>query len=379
MTSKAIEFKPQRSVVALPATEWNALAAANPFVDWHFLSALEVHHCVGQRSGWLPCPATHADPDGKLQCAAPAYLKYHSHGEFVFDWAWARAAEGAGLGWYPKLLVGAPFSPVPGPRLLGADRHPEAALKLVQALQDQVDDGGLSSAAVNFCSEIDAQVLQQAGWLRRFDWQFHWHNAGYRDFEDFLSRLQRKARKNIRAERRKVAQQGWQIRWVEGPDLSERELVLVERCYLSTFGLYGNRPSLNLAFFRQVARSFGAKFLVCIASRDQRDRACAVFWRNNTHLYGRYWGSLEDTRDLHFEVCYYQGIEYCLANGLSWFEPGAQGEHKIRRGFLPVRTHSFHYIRHPGLRRAIARYLHAESQALMQYRDQLERLNPFAE
>jgi len=369
------------SVSAVPEADWNSLFAMtpSPFVDWRFLNALETHGCVGGRSGWQPQVITCRDADGRLRAAAPAYIKSHSHGEFVFDWAWARASEQSGLRWYPKLLIAAPFSPVPGPRLLGAESDPTAAKALIDQIEGLVEHRRLSSAGVNFCSPSDADLLEQAGWLKRFDWQFHWRNRGYRDFEDFLGALKRKPRKNIRAERRKVAEAGWTFQWKHGQDMEDQDIDLIHRCYQSTFALYGNLPVLNLDFFRRSARTFGQQFLACFARHHGQPKAMAAFWRDPDRLYGRYWGSLDDTRDVHFETCYYQGIDYCIAHGLDWFEPGAQGEHKIRRGFLPRMTRSYHYIRHPGLRSGIARYLQAEAEALNHYREQLETLNPFAD
>ena len=361
------------------ASTWQGLSpATGPFVHHDFLSALEISGCTGGDTGWRPFPQT-IEHGGQVRAAAPSWLKYHSHGEFVFDWAWARAAHQGGLRWYPKLLVAAPFSPITGPRLLGVECDRLAAEQLVQQFEQQVQRRALSSAGVNFCTEADAEVLSAAGWLPRFDWQFHWKNEGYRDFDDFLERFRRKARKNIRAERRKVVGDGWTFQWKSGTELGPVELDLIDRCYRSTFQLYGNHPSLNRAFFEAAAARFGDAFLVCLASREAgQPEAAAIFWRDQERLYGRYWGSLGDTRDVHFEACYYQGIDYCIQHGLQFFEPGAQGEHKIRRGFLPQRTRSFHYIRHPGLRAGIARYLQAEAEALADYRKQLERLNPFA-
>ena len=320
------------------------------------------------------------DDSDQIQAAAPAWIKSHSHGEFVFDWAWARAAHGAGLAWYPKLLIAVPFSPVPGPRLLGAEYHPEAAGRLLDQAQDHVEKNGFSSAGINFCSEADARIIEQRPeWLARYDWQFHWHNEGYRDFEDFLDALKRKPRKNIRAERRKVFNQGWRFEWIDGLAMGDADIDFADLCYQSTFALYGNLPMLNRDFFTLNAERFGEDFLMCRAHHHDRPRAAAIFWRDDQRLYGRYWGSLEDTRDVHFETCYYQGIEYCIEHGLQWFEPGAQGEHKIRRGFLPQKTRSFHYIRHPGLRLGIARYLSAEDNALQEYRRHLDSLNPFGQ
>ncbi|RFF31915.1 GNAT family N-acetyltransferase [Wenzhouxiangella sediminis] len=368
----------QRPFSSIGEVAWNGLCdSTGPFVDWRFLASAEEAGCTGADTGWRPCPLTEARDDGSLICAAPAWFKDHSHGEFVFDFAWAQASGRAGMPWYPKLLVAAPFSPVTGPRLLGSADHPSAALDLVRRMETLVGELGLWSAGVNFCDADDADILREAGWLERFDWQYHWRNDGYRDFDEFLSRLRRKPRKNIRAERRRVHEQGWRFRWRHGASLDECELDLVDRCYQTTFAVYGNLPSLNRDFFEKAAARFGREFLVCIAERDGEDLACAVFWRDAKRLYGRYWGSLVETRDVHFETCYYQGIDYCIREGIEWFEPGAQGEHKIRRGFLPRPTRSFHYIRHPGLREGVSRWLAAEGEFLEERSKRLAELDPF--
>jgi len=365
------------AVGAFTAEQWNGLAATGPFVDHRFLAALEKTSCVGSSTGWQALPLSSNDRKGTLRAAAPAYLKNHSFGEFVFDWAWAKAASSIGQAWYPKLLIAAPFTPVSGPRLLGARTDPAAAVELIAQAEALVERHRLSSAGVNFCDLTDARLLRQAGWLARFDWQFHWANRGYRDFEDFLSTLKRKPRKNIRAERRRVAAAGWRFDWKSGRQTTQDDLDLIDRCQRATFALYGNRAPLNRGFFERCAGAFADNFLVCIARRNAQALAVAVFWRDHRRLYGRYWGCLEDARDLHFETCYYQGIDYCISRGLEVFEPGAQGEHKIRRGFLPRHTRSFHYIRDPRLRAGIARYLKAEKQALVDYRQHLNRLNPY--
>ncbi len=357
--------------------DWQALEGrTGPFIHWDFLDSLIKTHCVGQASGWTPYFLARKE-SGCLKAALPAWIKHHSHGEFVFDWAWARAAHQVGLQWYPKLLVAAPLSPVTGPRILGAGTSRPAAEALVEEAVRTVHEQALSSAGVNFCNENDAEILRSAGWLERFDWQFHWANEGYRDFDDYLDRFKRKARKNIRAERRKVAEAGWDLFWKGGHEISDDEISLVSRCYETTFQLYGNLPSLNRSFFAEVARRFGDQFQVCFAAQDGEALAASIFWHDGERLYGRYWGSLIDCKDVHFEACYYQGVEFCLRRGLRAFEPGAQGEHKIKRGFLPTKTRSFHYIRHAGMRDAVARYLLSEGEALMQYREHLNSLVPF--
>ena len=362
-------------ISAVGEESWNALnRGANPFTDHRFLSALEQAGCVGDNTGWQHAPMAQDPASG---VCAPAWLKFHSHGEFVFDFAWAEAAHRAGIRWYPKLLVAAPLTPVTGPRLLGHESAPREAL--IEKLEEVVERDQLSSCGVNFCDALDHELLERRGWLGRFDWQFHWHNHDYRDFDDFLARLRSKPRKNIRRERRLAHTDGWRYRWLDGHGISEAELDTVARCYHTTFALYGNLPSLNREFFKIVARAFGKQFLVCMAARDGEDLACSVFWRNDRRLFGRYWGALVETRDVHFEACYYQGIDYCVEHGLEAFEPGAQGEHKIRRGFSPVKTFSFHYIRHPALREGIRRWLQMEAQALKAYREELKSLETYRE
>lgn len=357
---------------AVPREHWNALNRdANPFTDHRFLAALERCGCIGPDAGWTPAlTATEAK-----RALAPAWIKHHSHGEFVFDFTWAEAAHRAGLRWYPKLLVGVPLTPVAGPRLLGDD--PAERDALVESLERRVIDDDLSSCAVNFCDARDAADLERREWLGRSDWQFHWFNDGYADFDAFLDRLRSKPRKNIRRERRLAHEDGWTYRWVDGTTIGEAELDTVHACYRTTFLRYRNLPALTRRFFAEIARDFGEQFLVCIAARGDEDLACGVFWRSASALYGRYWGSLVETRDVHFETCYYQGIEYCIDRGLERFEPGAQGEHKIRRGFVPVRTRSFHFIRHPALREGIRRWLEMERAALEDYRRRLRELEPY--
>ncbi len=363
----------------LPAGQWNSLegeSAGHPFTRHAFLAGLESFGCIHPGIGWQPLTPV-VEERGRILAAAPAYIKTNSHGEFVFDWAWADAWHRAGKPWYPKLLVACPYTPVTGPRLLGAAANPSAGRTLIDSLEQKCHAAGLSSAHVNFCRPHEADLLRRAGWLERFDWQYHWHNAGYRDFQDFLDALRSKPRKNIRRERRNVAARGWQFRWMDGTEIGEEELSFVYRCYRGHFLFYGNRPVLNREFFDNAARSMGRDFQVCLVLKGDGLRAAAVFFSGDNRLYGRYWGSEVDEKDLHFETCYYQGIERAIDQGLSAFEPGAQGEHKIRRGFLPVRTHSFHYIVHEPFRAAISRWLEHEARALNEIRPRLDALSPF--
>ena len=338
-----------------------------PFVDIRFKQALIKHGCVGGQTGWQPVH----------ELDAPAYLKHHSHGEFVFDWMWARAAQRASISWYPKLLIAAPFSPVTGERLGLTNRQPDAMAQTLTDIEAFCHARRLSNAGINFCAPADREILDKSRWLHRFDWQFHWQNRDYETFDDFLGQLKRKPRKNIRAERKKPIDQGWTFKWIDGNEASNDQLALAHQCYSITHHRYGNHPALSLEFFIDVSRAFGDQFLLCVASQEDQDLACAIFFRDDTRLYGRYWGSLIETRDLHFETCYYQGIEYCIAEGLEWFEPGAQGEHKIKRGFMPHKTHSYHWFALPQLYQGISDYLKQEKRALLDYRAELETLNPY--
>ena len=362
---KSSSTSPDRTALAeLDVERWNALdRGANPFTDARFLRAAAAAGCVEGASGWH-----------WAGLALPGWIKLHSHGEFVFDFAWADAARRNGLAWYPKLLIAAPFTPVTGPRLFGRDAEARAAA--LAEIEARLVDDGLPAASINFGDEQDAEILDDSAWLSRFGWQYHWHNRSWRDFDEFLAALRAKPRKNIRQERRR-ANRDWTYRWLDGETISDGELATVANCYRTTHLLYGNRPSLNEAFFRQAARDFGRTFLVCMAARDGEDRACSVFWASPTRLFGRYWGALEETRDVHFEACYYRGIEYCIEHGLEAFEPGAQGEHKIRRGFVPVRTRSWHWIAHPGLREGIRHWLGMEAEALVEHRRHLDALVPY--
>lgn len=348
---------------------FQALAAGGVFVDPRFIRALGENNCIGPGTGWNPVQGIDA----------PAFLKTHSHGEFVFDGMWAQAAQQAGIRWYPKLLIAAPFTPVTGPRLCLTELSVKRAQATLSEIEDYCKDSSLSNAGINFCSALDREALDSSDWLARFDWQFHWENKGYRDFDDFLATLKSKPRKNIKAERRKAHDQGWQFRWLGGQDLDEPTIKLAYQCYQTTHALYGNHIALSLGFFTDIARELGEQFLVCVANINDRDLAAAIFFKDSERLYGRYWGSLIETKDVHFEVCYYQGIDYCIHHGLKWFEPGAQGEHKIKRGFLPQATHSYHWFASQQLKSAVGDYLVREKAALMAYRDDLASLNPYTE
>lgn len=363
------------AIAELPAAAWDALRAdANPFVSHAFLHALESSGCIRPDWGWQ---AHHLGlyEDGRLLAAAPLYLKGNSHGEFVFDWSWASAWERAGGEYYPKLLCGVPYSPVPGPRLLAGT--PALQRALVEAMHREADRLGLSSVHANFLQSAELAAFDE-NWLVRSDVQFHWHNRGYRHFPDFLAALSHKKRKNILRERSQVAASGLAIEWRGGDTLSRDEWQRAHALYESTFEMKGNHAALTAAFFRRLGE-LGPTAQLALARDGETIVAMALFVQGGNVLYGRYWGAAVDVPGLHFELCYYRGIEHAIAQRLERFEPGAQGEHKLARGFLPARTHSRHYLANPDFRAAVAAALASEAEAVDAYAIELHNHSPFAE
>lgn len=363
------------SLSEIPAQRWNALHdGSNPFLAHSFLSGLEQHGCLKPRWGWTPLHAALFAGD-ELIAAAPGYLKANSHGEFVFDHAWAHAYDRHGLDYYPKWLLGVPYTPVTGPRLLARDDA--ARQHLIEAIQEQTRRLGLSSLHVNFLPEAEAIALPDR-WLARGDVQFHWRNdAGWRNFDEFLGALESKKRKNIRQERAQIQRAGIVIRVLDGHTASDADLVAMYSFYCATFSGKGNHPALTLDFFRHLARTMPEQLLVVLAEKQHRSIAGALLLRGSDTLYGRYWGAEENHAGLHFECCYYQGIEICLRHGLTTFEPGAQGEHKIARGFLPVLTHSRHFIVDEGFSEALQPWCAEERASVLRYRELVLEHSPY--
>jgi predicted N-acyltransferase len=360
---------------ALPADAWDALHGGDhPFVRHAFLAGLETHGCLRPEWGWTPRHAALFDGD-RLVAAAPAYLKTNSHGEFVFDHAWANAYHQLGLDYYPKWLVAVPYSPVTGPRLLARDDVHRRAL--VDALRAEALAADLPSLHVNFLGEDEARVFGDP-WLARTDVQFHWTHGGWADFEAFLAALDARRRKNIRQERAKVARAGVRVRMLHGDEASAQELAAMHGFYVATQRAYGNHPALTAGFFRHLARAMPRQLVLALADRDGEMIAGALFLRGDETLYGRYWGG-ENVPGLHFECCYYQGIDYCLREGLLRFEPGAQGEHKVARGFLPVLTHSRHWLADARVAQALAPWCAQERAANLRYRARVFAHSPFRE
>jgi len=368
------------SLGGIPAADWDAVVPdGNPFVSHAFLHGMEAKGCLREDYGWRPYHLGLFE-GGRLIGAAPTYLKGNSHGEFVFDWSWAAAWERAGGDYYPKLLVASPYSPVPGPRLLVRDGI-EAEVtrnRLTAALVDEADRLGLSSVHANFLSDADLDAFDDR-WLARSDYQFHWHNRGYADFDAFLAALTAKKRKNIRHERAHAHAAGLTLEMRGGDTLSDAEWRQIHALYELTFDMKGNHAALTARFFQYLGRTMGPGVQVALA-RDGGDIvAMALFLRSGDALYGRYWGASVEVSGLHFELCYYRGIDYAIREGLTRFEPGAQGEHKLARGFLPTLTHSRHYIAHEGFRRAVADALRQEAAHREAYRQELMAHSPYAE
>ncbi len=377
------QFRTHASLTEIPSAQWDALHdGCNPFVAHAFLCGLEQHGCLRPGWGWTPLHAATWDGD-ELIAAAPGYLKGNSHGEFVFDHQWAAAIERAGRNYYPKWLFAIPYTPVTGPRLLARDDAARA--RLCSAIVDDATRMQLSSLHANFLTDAENAACP-AEWLERTDVQFHWRNdAGWETFEEFLTALQSKKRKNIRHERTQVRAAGITFRIVHGDEAMPTDIADMHALYLRAFSDKGNSPALTLAFFQHLATVMPRALVLILAQRMVRQAhherietiAGALCMRGGSTLYGRYWGCFEEIPGLHFETCYYQGIDYCLREGLQVFEPGAQGEHKIARGFMPVSTHSRHHFIEHGLSAAFARWCSEERVAVDQYRRAVLAHSPY--
>ncbi len=360
--------------------QWNQAAGSNnPFLKHEFLLALEQHGCVGEETGWIPRHQILQDDSGTVLGATPMYLKTNSYGEFVFDWAWADAFERTGRRYYPKMVAAIPYTPANGPRLLVnplADRAIVARM-LIKNILETATDAGLSSVHYLFTSDEDTKDLVERGFMRRTGCHFHWHNQGYTDFEDFLADLSSKKRKQIRRERRQVRDAGIEMRIITGAEATDVQWQIMHYFYCSTFERKSGIPTLTLEFFREISRTMGDEVILVFAYRHGEPVAGAINLRGTDTFYGRHWGCLEYHNSLHFETCYYQGIDYCIRHGLSRFEPGAQGEHKLSRGFLPTLTWSAHWIADEQFREAIHRYLQHEHDAILDYRTEMMDRSPY--
>lgn len=370
-------------IEAVDQQQWNALippdAGHYPFVRYQFLQALEASGAVSARSGWQPQHLLVFEQQ-RLIAAMPVYLKQHSYGEYVFDWAWARAYQDNGLAYYPKLVVAIPFTPVTGPRLLSGARDDHAALWefCSAALRARAEQLGASSLHLLFGSQQDSAQLAALALPQRIGVQFHWHNRGYRDFADFLATMSARKRKNIRRERQRVADQHIELQTLPGNQISRAQWQRFYQFYRDTYLRHsGHGGYLDAAFFQQLGQTMAEQIVLIEASQHGEAIAAALYFRDQDCLYGRYWGCLRDIDMLHFEACYYRGIDYCIEQGLKRFDPGAQGEHKIQRGFEPRLTYSNHWLAEPRFHTAVEDFLRRETPAVLAYQAQCRALLPF--
>jgi len=354
--------------------DWNALAGDDPFLSHAYLHALHETGCATPATGWAPQYLL-LHRAGRLAAAMPLYLKSHSYGEYVFDWAWADAYARHGLEYYPKLLGAVPFTPVPGPRLLASNDADRAVLaRGALALARELE---VSSLHCLFPPEADAAALVAAGGLVRKGVQFHWHNAGYADFEAFLASLNHDKRKKIRQERRRVRETGVTFDAVPGRAATDADWRYFARCYDDTYRRHHSTPYLNLDFFRALAAAMPDNLVLFLGRRGGSPVCASLVVHTATRACGRYWGSTEPLPGLHFEACYYQPLEYCIAHGLASFEGGAQGEHKMARGLMPVETRSVHWLARPEFARAVDEFLARERNGISDYVDELQDRTPF--
>ena len=381
--SDGLQVRFCESIDEIPAAQWNRLCGTDyPFLRHEFLAALEHSGAVGSSSGWQPCHAVvtataGAEPVGCM----PLYHKTHSQGEFVFDQPWAAAWEQAGHRYYPKLLTAVPFTPETGPRL-GVEAGPrdkEIGELLCRAVQQRCYREQLSSWHLLFADADTDRLLGDGELMQRRDLHYVWHNRNYTEFADFTAGFSSRKRKNLRRERHRVSEQGFRFHVLEAEAIGEADWALFLDCYRLTHMLRsGHLGYLPPAFFAEISRRMPQQLVMIVAELDDKAVACALCFRSSDCLYGRYWGSLQAADCLHFETCYYQGIEYCIRNGLSRFEPGVQGPHKLQRGFEPVPTSSWHWFSAPEMQRAVADFLRRERSVVALYREQASTMLPFS-
>ena len=366
------------SLDEIDAKQWDALTDGTPLLSHAFLSALEHSGSVGRGAGWNPYPLV-VKQNGQLIGAMPLYLKSHSYGEYVFDWAWADVYERSGLNYYPKLLSAIPFSPITSARLLVSENTSDPKIKslMVEALEGAMQQHKLSSAHVLFPGDTCAAQLEAAGWLKRTGVQFRWHNQNYSDFEAFLATLSHDKRKKIHQERKKIQQAGVTIRWIKGADIAASEWSFFYQCYSNTYREHHSTPYLTRAFFTEIGQTIPQNILLIVAEMNGKLIASTLNIYNETTLYGRYWGATQFVSALHFELCYYQAQQFCIAENIEYFEGGAQGEHKLARGFEPRPTCSYHKIAHPAFEDAIKQFLVREQAGIAAYVSELEERVPF--
>ncbi|MFK7976038.1 MAG: GNAT family N-acetyltransferase [Halioglobus sp.] len=380
VSTDSLEAEFLTSLNAISASEWDAAADTRyPFLRHQFLLGLETTQCTTAETGWQPCHLV-LRTERAIAAVMPLYLKSHSYGEYVFDWSWADAWRQSGLEYYPKLLTAIPFTPATGPRLCCAAGHDEEAMwqAALQAIQTFATERGLSSWHLLFPKQNVSERLLEQGLPRREATQFHWFNEGFSTFDDFLGTFNSRKRKSLKRERRRVEEQGLTLKTMTGEELEPRHWEQFYHFYQMTYGKRsGHGGYLTQAFFLETAAAMGQSVIMVLAYKDERAVAGALYFRSDDTLYGRYWGCEREYDCLHFEACYYQGIEYCIANGLKRFDPGAQGEHKIQRGFKPIATWSNHWIADPQLSAAVGDFTRREAQHNTAYQESAATLLPF--
>jgi uncharacterized protein len=359
ISTNSLKIEILDKISAISADDWNQCVGADePFARHEFLSAAEDSGCVTAKTGWMPQHLVLRDTGGTVLACTPLYLKSHSYGEYVFDWSWADAYERAGGRYYPKLQCAIPFTPVSGHRIL---RHPTATdqhvFQLFEAMIDRAKELKISSLHITFCTEKEWDMAERHDFMRRSGHQYHWENLDYHSFDDFLARLSSRKRKSIRKERKAVSQSGIEIKVLTGSDISEIHWDAFYAFYMDTSGRKWGHPYLNRDFFSRLGEHLGDNIVLVLCIKEDRIVAGALNLRGDKTIYGRYWGCLEDYRFLHFEACYYQAIDYAIAHKLMRVEAGAQGEHKIQRGYLPVKTYSAHWIADNGFAKAVKDFL----------------------
>ena len=361
------------------AEQWNSLiGSGNPFVRHEFLVAMERHGCVGRETGWIPQHVLVYGDDDKLVGAAPMYLKFHSYGEYVFDWAWADAYSRHGLKYFPKLVVAVPFSPVTGPRLLASSPEQSDIRKgLVEATIEVARRAEVSSAHWLFCEQTELEDYESQALLHRVGCQFHWENPGYRDFDDFLESLVSKKRKQIKRERRQVKDSGVDVQMLPAMEVDKSQWEAFHQFYCNTYDRKWGLPYLNVEFFLEIGKSLPEAVHLVLAKQGGRYVAGALCLEDEEALYGRNWGCDDYIPALHFEMCYYQTIEYCIRNGLARFEAGAQGDYKISRGLMPRLTSSAHWVAHPQFREAISKFMDEEREGVVRYIEYMNTHSPY--
>lgn len=367
------------NLAAIPKEEWNQLSFPHfPFADYEYLLQLEKSGSVGENTGWSPRYLT-ARQNGKLEGASYLYSKAHSYGEYIFDWAWAEAYQRYRVPYYPKLLSMTPFTPATGPKLLMAERvdRERVASDLIASALEQMESAHQSSLHYLFLEPSEIAHFEKAGFLLRHSFQYHWTNPGYAGFEDFLSALRPRKRKQIARERAQLAEEGLTLRALSGEALTREHALLFYRFYLATIGKMGAMDYLTEEFYTGVFEAMRDNIVLFWAEKQQEPIAGALCYFKGETLYGRYWGANQEVRNLHFELCYYQPIEWAIQKGLKRFEAGAQGEHKIARGFLPTLTYSAHWIKHPQFREAISRFIDEEKAAISGYFAQSKEHSPY--